>query len=317
MPPLSPDITAENLPDKTREHAVIAALDIGSNSFHLVIARDVGADFQFLERDKQQIQLAAGLNSDNELTPDTIKRAMGCLDQFNRLIDLYQPTEIRAVATHTLRIASNAEAFIKKASKHFPAPIEVISGTEEARLIYQGVSHLSQVRDSVLVIDIGGGSTEFIIGDNFTERQLRSCPVGCVNLTKEFFGGGKLNKRRLVKLVQAVEKKLKPFRGKYIKLGWEQCLGSSGSIKMIDRMLKEQGYCKRTITLEHLLAMVEQILDFDRLEDICLPGLLPERAMILPAAIGILIAVFKSFGIEEMSYSRGALREGLLYSMIK
>lgn len=316
MPPLSPDIAIQKPSNKTSEQPVIAALDIGSNSFHLVIARHVGTAFQFLERDKQQIQLAAGLSDDNELTPATIKRAMGCLDRFSRLIDRYKPTRIRAVSTHTLRVANNAGAFVRRAREHFPAPIEIISGKEEARLIYQGVSQLSQIRDSVLVIDIGGGSTEFIVGDNFTERQSLSCPVGCVNLTQEFFPEGKLDKRRFAQLVQAVENKLSPYREQFVNSGWERCLGSSGSLRMIDRILREQGIGKPTVTFEFLLKMVDRILMFDHLDDIRLPGLLPERTRIFPAAVGLLVAAFKCFGIEEISYTRGALREGLLFSMI-
>lgn len=316
MPPSSPDIATQTPSNKISEQPVIAALDIGSNSFHLVVARLEGEDIHFLERDKQQIQLAAGLGDDNELTPATIGRAMRCLDRFSRLIDRYQPARIRAVSTHTLRIANNAAAFVEQAREHFPAPIEIISGNEEARLIYQGVSQLSQIRDSVLVIDIGGGSTEFIIGDNFTERQLLSCPVGCVNLTQEFFPDGKFDKRQFAQLVQAVENRLNPYRERFVQTGWERCLGSSGSLRMIDRIVKEQGVNTSTVTLEFLLKTVDQILMFDHLDDIRLPGLIPERTQIFPAAVGLLVAAFKCFGIEEISYTRGALREGLLFSMI-
>lgn len=309
------DFAPANAPEQNTEQPVIAALDIGSNSFHLVVARYVEGDFQFLEREKQQIRLAAGLDQHSRLSEAAIERAMVCLEQMSQLVQKHQPVRIRAVATHTLRVAKNAEQFLQLAKKRFPVPIEVVSGIQEAKLIYQGVSHLSDVRSPALVIDIGGGSTEFIIGANFQERQLRSCPIGCINLTKEFFANGKINKRRMIKLVEKAEHLIAPFRERYTKLGWEQCLGSSGSIKMIDRILKEEGYRKRTITLEHLLTIGEQLLAFDRLDEIRLPGLFADRAAILPAALGILIAAFKSLGIDQMTFSRGALREGLLYTM--
>lgn len=309
--------TSENFPAQFNRSSIIAALDIGSNSFHLVIARQANGNFQFLERAKQQIQLAAGLDQGNNLNAETIDRAMICLTEFSKLIHQYQPAQIKAVATHTLRIANNAETFLGRAKECFPTPIKIISGHEEAQLIYQGVAHLSNIQDRLLVIDIGGGSTEFVIGSDFHAQLMHSTPVGCINLTQQFFPDSKLNRERLFNLVDAVEHQLAPFCEQYVQSGWTQCLGASGSIRVIDRILKEDGYRKRTITFEHLDNICDQILAFDRLQDIKLPGLLPERAAILPAAVGILMAAFKSFGIEQMNYTRGALREGLLYSLIK
>jgi len=309
------DFAPASAPHQYGEQPVVAALDIGSNSFHLVIARYVDGDFQFLERQKQQVRLADGLDSHGCLSGAAIKRAMACLDQMAEQVSAYQPAQVRAVATHTLRTASNAEQFLQLAVAHFPVPIEVISGIQEAKLIYQGVAHLSNIRRPALVIDIGGGSTEFIIGADFQERQLRSCPVGCINLTKRFFSNGKIDPSRMIQLVETTQQLIAPFRDKYINMGWQHCLGSSGSIKVIDKMLKAQGYRKRIITLEHLLATGEQLMSFTSLDQIQMPGLDAERATILPAALGILIAAFKSLGIEQMTYSRGALREGLLYSV--
>lgn len=303
-------------PCGTLHASTLAALDIGSNSFHLVIARRVNTDFQFLEREKVQIQLAAGLNHKNELEATTVDQAMKCLNRFSEVIKRYQPDATRAVATHTLRIASNSKQFIKAAQNHFPVPIEIVSGTEEARLIYQGVAHLSNIREQTLVIDIGGGSTEFIIGADFKELKLRSCTFGCINLTREFFPDGVITKKHYRRLIDKVYDEVDTFRASYLQTGWRHCLGSSGSIRMIDRILKERGYRKRTITLDHLIDMKNELLSFETLDQISMPGLTEDRTAILPAAVGILIAVFKSLGIEHMSYCKGALREGLLYSMI-
>lgn len=292
---------------------VVAALDVGSNSFHMVIAKRVGNDFQILERPKQQVQLAAGLDADSNLDEAAFKRAYQCLDEFAAYLEGVAPENIKAVATHTLRIAHNADEFLKGALKHFPVPIRVISGLEEARLIYQGVVHISDIHRQVLVVDIGGGSTEFAIGREMVEKQIHSAPIGCVNLTKRYFADGRLSLRRFGDIEREVARELEAFRDEYLKTGWELCLGSSGSIKSIMQILKEDGFQKRSITLEHLLNLKEQILSFQTLTDVSLSGLQENRAEILPAAIAMLIAIFKSLEIQRLEYSRGALREGLLY----
>ena len=310
------DPSAESLPINSEENPVLAALDIGSNSFHIVVARRVGTDFQILERLKEQVQLAAGLDKDLVLDDAATKRAIKCLDNFSGLLKDIPPENIRAVATHTLRVAQNADGFLAKAAKHFPVPIQVISGTEEARLIYKGVSHISDIKRQMLVMDIGGGSTEFVIGSEFKEKRLCSQPIGCVNLTKTCLGDGKISNSRFIQMVERSEKEIEKFRKAYLKTGWELCLGSSGSIKTVSRILKAEGYNKRSITIDHLFNIRERLLDFKCLEDVGIEGVVPARARILPAAVAILIAAFKLLEIERMEYSRGALREGLLYDMI-
>ncbi len=295
---------------------VLAALDIGSNSFHLVIARRVGKDFQVLQRLKEQVQLAAGLDENLVLDRFATKRAMHCLDQFSAHLANIPIENIRAVATHTLRVATNADAFLKAATGHFPVPIRVVSGTAEARLIYRGVAHISDIERQVMIVDIGGGSTEFIIGANFTEQSLRSTPMGCVNLSRTYLADGKLSGKRFNRMVAAAEQEIQPFRKAYLKTGWDLCLGSSGSIKAVARILKAEGYHKCSITLDHLLDIRQRILQFKCVSDISIEGLPPSRSKILPPAVAILIAVFKQLEIDRMEYSRGALREGLLYEMV-
>ena len=218
------------------------------------------------------------------------------------------------VATHTLRIATNAQTFIDRAAAHFPAPIEIITGTQEARYIYQGVSHISDIRQPLLVIDIGGGSTEFIVGKDFKEEVIRSRPLGCVNMTQKFFPDRRLTHLGFTRLMNHAAADFATFKDEFIKRGWTLCMGSSGSIKAIDYILKEDGYQKRSITLEHLLALRDRAFEFETIDEIDLPGLPDKRGPILPAAIAILLGAFKTLGIERMEYSRGALREGLLYS---
>ena len=300
----------------TEANPLFAALDIGSNSFHMVVARRVGNDFQILESLKQQVQLAAGLDAKFLLDKASIKRAISCLNEFRQYLAGVPEKNVRAVATHTLRVSQNTEQFIAQAAEAFPAPINVISGIEEARLIYKGVAHISDLPQQILVVDIGGGSTEFIIGSDFAERRLRSQPIGCVNLTKTFMADGKLTNSRFLKMVDFAEKGIEKFRSEYLRTGWELCVGSSGSIKTVSRILKAEGYHKRSITIDHLLNIRQRILEFEELADIEIEGLNPSRATILPAAVAILIAAFKLLEIERMEYSRGALREGLLYDMI-
>jgi len=282
----------------------------------MVIARRVGNDYQILEKFKEQVRLAEGLQDDLRLDQDAFKRAFDCLDTFSAGIRDIAPDHILAVATYTLRTATNAQDFIDQAKAHFPAPIQIISGEHEAHLIYQGVTHISDIHDQVLVIDIGGGSTEYIIGREFDEIALKSCPVGCINLGKQFFDDGKLSQSQFDAAEQSVRDEISGFLQSYLDIGWKLCLGSSGSIKAISRILKAQGFHKRSITLEHLRSLKQQLIDFKRLDKINIEGLSESRASILPAAVAILIASFDCLQIDRLEYSRGALREGLLYEMI-
>ena len=282
----------------------------------MVIARRVGNDFQVLEKFKCQVRLAEGLQADLQLDQAAFNRAFRCLDEFSQGLQDIPPDHLRAVATYTLRTATNADDFIQQALAHFPAPIEIISGQQEAHLIYQGVTHISDIHDQVLVIDIGGGSTEYIIGREFEEIALNSCPVGCINLGKSHFSNGKLNAENFKAAEGDVKTCIATFADFYRAAGWKFCLGSSGSIKAIARILKAQGFHKRSITLDHLLALKAQLIEFKQLDRIEIEGLSDSRAAILPAAVAILIASFESLHIDRMEYSRGALREGLLYEMI-
>ena len=191
------------------------------------------------------------------LSEAAIARGLTCLDDFSRYLMGVPCENIHAVATHTLRIAVNADTFIDRATTRFPAPIEIITGTQEARYIYQGVSHISDIRQPLLVIDIGGGSTEFILGRDFKESIIRSRPLGCVNMSKQFFPDGRLTHRGFTRLMDHAAADFATFKDEFIKRGWTLCMGSSGSIKAIDCILKEDGYQKRSITLEHLLTLRE------------------------------------------------------------
>lgn len=293
----------------------IAAIDLGSNSFHMVVAKVIDQDLQLISKHKQRVRLSEGLDADNHLSEAYICRGLDCLTMFAERVKDFQAKNVRIAATQTLRQAVNADEFIRRAAEIIPFPIEVISGEEEARLIYLGVAHTQTVSHSKLVVDIGGGSTEFVIGKEFDAELTHSIAMGSATFTKRFFSTTQLSRHNFVIASLAAEQELEPVRKKYVQKGWEIALGSSGSIKLIRDAMIKLGHPDGIITQKRL----DKLLD-----KLCLPSpaslslidALPEdKQPILPAALSILLAVFRSFNIKEMHYSEGALREGLLYEM--
>lgn len=192
-------------------------------------------------------------------------------------------------------------------------PIEIISGQEEARLIYQGVAHTQHIEGQVLVVDIGGGSTELIIGEGFEHKALTSRKMGCVSFTQSFFGNGKLGEKAFNAAVLEAQHQLAPIINQYRKLGWQSCLGSSGSIRTVRDVLQGEEWTDGAITLAGLERLKEEMLKHKRVDQLKLAGLTEERQGVFAAAVAILLGLFTSLPIERMEYSDGALREGLLY----
>jgi len=218
---------------ESREVNKVAALDIGSNSFHLVVARIVAGSVQILHRVKQKVRLAEGLDDDNILSDEAMERGLKMLRIVAESLRGFEPDSVRIVATHTLRKAKNAHHFINAAKDILPYPVEVISGVEEARLIYSGVAHTNHADGQQLVVDIGGGSTEFVIGEGFNPLICRSLQMGCVSYTKRFFPDGELKNKSFDLAITAAEQELEFIQGKYRKLGWVQCIGTSGTIRSL------------------------------------------------------------------------------------
>ncbi|MEJ6105297.1 exopolyphosphatase, partial [Aeromonas salmonicida] len=215
--------------------------------------------------------------------------------------------------TYTLRRASNAREFVREAASVLNHPIEIISGQEEARLIYQGVAHTQHIEGQVLVVDIGGGSTELIIGEGFDHKALTSRKMGCVSFTQHFFANGKLSEKAFNAAVLETQHQLAPIINQYRKLGWQSCLGSSGSIRTVRDVLQGEGWTDGSITLAGLERLKREMLDHKRVDQLKLAGLTEERQEVFAAAVAILLGLFTSLPIERMEYSDGALREGLLY----
>lgn len=295
------------------DNSLYAAVDLGSNSFHMVIARLNEGRMQIIDRLKERVRLAEGMDEQRRMSDEAMARGLDCLSLFAERLTNIKPDQIRIAGTYTLRRASNARAFVSEAAKVLNHPIEIISGQEEARLIYQGVAHTQHVEGQVLVVDIGGGSTELIIGEGFEHRALTSRKMGCVSFTQSFFANGKLSEKAFNNAVLEAQHQLAPIINQYRKLGWQSCLGSSGSIRTVRDVLQGEEWTDGSITLAGLERLKAEMLKHKKVDQLRLAGLTEERQGVFAAAMAILLGLFTSLPIERMEYSDGALREGLLY----
>ncbi|MDI3428846.1 exopolyphosphatase [Aeromonas sp. V90_14] len=295
------------------DNSLYAAVDLGSNSFHMVIARLTEGRLQIVDRIKERVRLAEGMDGQRRMSAEAMTRGLDCLALFAERLTNIKPDQIRIAGTYTLRRASNAREFVSEAAKVLNHPIEIISGQEEARLIYQGVAHTQHIEGQVLVVDIGGGSTELIIGEGFDHKALTSRKMGCVSFTQSFFANGKLSEKAFNNAVLEAQHQLAPIINQYRKLGWQSCLGSSGSIRTVRDVLQGEEWTDGAITLAGLERLKQEMIRHKRVGDLKLAGLTEERQEVFAAAVAILLGLFTSLPIERMDYSDGALREGLLY----
>jgi exopolyphosphatase / guanosine-5'-triphosphate,3'-diphosphate pyrophosphatase len=298
-------------------HELIAAVDLGSNSFRLQVGRVAGNLIYPLDSLKESVRLAAGLTPEKALDGASQLRALDALSRFGERLRGFDVKTVRAVATNTLRVAKNAPQFLPEAEAALGFPIEVIAGREEARLIYLGVAHsLANPRTQQLVVDIGGGSTEFIIGRHFKPLQLESLYMGCVGFSLRFFPGGRVDKASMRDAELAACKELQTIVHPYRATGWEEAVGSSGTAKALVDLLEQNGLSSGGITrdgLEALRTMLVRAGDATRLQ---LDGLRADRIPVLPGGLAIMSAVFKELGLERMVFSEGALRLGVLYDLL-
>ena len=298
-----------------RQQPILAAVDLGSNSFRLQVARVEGDQLYMLDGLREPVRLAAGLTADKYLDAEAQQRALTALGRFaERLRDL--PREaVRAVGTNSLRVAKNAADFIPQAEHTLGFPIEVIAGHEEARLIYLGVAHgLPQSKHNRLVMDIGGGSTEFIIGNGLTPLKLESLYMGCVSFSSRFFPDGKITKQNLKQAELAARIELQTIVADY-KGQWQQALGSSGTARAIAEILELNGYSKGGITREGLDKLRAHLLNAGDVQKLNLQGLRPDRIPTLTGGFAIMYAAFCELDITYMDAALGALREGVLYDL--
>ena len=295
---------------------ILAAVDLGSNSFRLQIARVEGDQLYMLDGLREPVRLAAGLTADKHLDAEAQQRALAALGKFaERLRDLPRDA-VRAVGTNSLRVAKNAADFIPQAEQVLGFPIEVIAGLEEARLIYLGVAHgLPQSLDNRLVIDIGGGSTEFIIGNGLTPLKMESLYMGSVSYSSRFFPDGKITRQNLKQAELSARLELQAIAADY-RGQWEYAFGSSGTAKVLDEILLLNGYSESGISREGLEKLRAHLLKAGDTQKLDLSGLRPDRVLALAGGFAIMYAAFCELEIVQMQPALGALREGVLYDLL-
>jgi exopolyphosphatase/guanosine-5'-triphosphate,3'-diphosphate pyrophosphatase len=321
------------------EGRIVAAADLGSNSFHMVVARWADGRLHVVDKLRERVALAAGLDADRRLTPDAEERALDCLRRFGERLRHMDAANVRAVGTNTLRKMKRSRQFLERARHALGHGIDIIPGREEARLVYLGVAHdvahavsdlplfddalgarsASDLGDPAgrrLVVDIGGGSTECVVGDGLEILQSDSLFMGCVSYTQRFFPEGKLTRKAMDHARLAALRELAPIRVAFSDSGWVQAIGSSGTILAIERIVTECGWSERHITAKSLRKLRKHIQSAGAVKDLDLVGLSDDRRLVIAGGVAVLCGVFDSLGIDVMETSQSALREGVLHDLL-
>ena len=302
----------EPLPDGS----LLAAIDLGSNSFHLIIAKVEHGEVRPVEALAEKVQLGAGVEN-RRLSQEAIDRGLECLSRFAQLLESVEPERIRVVGTNALRVAKNRSDFTRPARRILGTKVDVIYGREEARLVYLGVAHsLADDAQSRLVIDIGGGSTEFIIGERFEPRRLESLQMGCVSYAGSCFPKNKISKDNYRNAYDRARVEVSHIRHAFNSRHWEECVGSSGTLQAIETILSLNGWGEGGIDRKGLTKLEKNLLKFKNMDAIELEGLEEKRRNVIVPGVAITTALFDILGIEQMRTSKGALREGVIYDLM-
>ncbi|MBO1254593.1 guanosine-5'-triphosphate,3'-diphosphate pyrophosphatase [Alteromonas sp. 5E99-2] len=306
---------APSLSEHYRNGEYFAAVDLGSNSFHMVVVHVVSGNVQIVSKIKQKVRLASGLDNEMVLSEESMSRGLSCLETFSERLQDIPSSNIKVVATATLRLARNAGTFIDRAETILNHKLRVISGEEEARQIYLGVAYTSANQGNMLVIDIGGASTEIILGNDMHPIYLRSLDMGCVTVMDRFFLNGTITaanfeqaKRHAKSLISGVSQSILCF-------DWSYCLGASGTPQAITEILVSRGISD-AIRLDYLYKLEQECIACAHIDALDVTGLEESRKAIFPSGLAILIGLFECLQIKEMNISGGALREGLIYGML-
>ncbi len=300
-----------------KTYDTLAAVDLGSNSFRLEVARVAGDQLYPLDSLKETVRLAGGLVADKQLDEATQTRALACLQRFGERLRGLSPETVRCVGTSTLRIARNADAFIRQAEAALGHPIEIVAGREEARLIYLGVAHsLPASPDRRLVVDIGGGSTELIIGHGLKPHERESLHMGCVNFSQRFFAGGAIDKAALKAAEVAARVEAEIIAKEFSKANWQQAIGSSGTARALREILEQNGWSARGITADGLAQLRAQFIKAGHVDALELPGLSRDRRPVIAGGFAIMAGLFAELEIEQMDVAETAMREGILYDLL-
>jgi exopolyphosphatase/guanosine-5'-triphosphate,3'-diphosphate pyrophosphatase len=306
---------------------LVAAVDLGSNSFRMLVAQVVktpsGTQLRPIDTLRESVRLAAGLTDNKLLGNDAYQRGISAIRRFGERIRGFDPANVRAVATNTLRVAKNAPHFIQEAEGALGFPIEVIAGVEEARLIYIGAAHeVPAVQGNRLVVDIGGGSTELIIGKGYEPKLMESLYIGCVSHSLRFFPKGNVDSHAFKEAELAARREIQVISGAYLNAGWKQVIGSSGTARALAELIAENNFNGQKdgtdglITRDGLRAMKKHLLKYEHINQVELPGLKDDRRSVWPGGLAIMIAVFDELGIESMEVTDAALRIGVLYDLL-
>jgi exopolyphosphatase/guanosine-5'-triphosphate,3'-diphosphate pyrophosphatase len=296
---------------------VLAAVDLGSNSFHLVVARYSHGQLVVIDRLREMVRLGAGVDADGRLDKQVAARALACLERFGQRLRDMRAGSVRVVGTNALRIARRKQAFLERAREALGHPIEIISGMEEARLIYSGVAHtLPAEPGRRLVIDIGGGSTELAVGEGYEPQLLESLKLGCVTWSQRHFADERISPKRLERARLAARLEIEPFQARFLKLGWESVVGSSGTVRAIGEVLRERHPGALAILAEQLDALLADLGRVGHCRELEYLALTEERRPVFAAGVVILAELFDALGLEQMRLAEGALRDGLLHDMV-
>lgn len=303
----------------------MAAVDLGSNSFRLIVGRveetPSGSPIYQVDALREPVRLAAGLSRDKFLDRASQLRGWDALKRFGERLRDFHPDHVRAVATNTLRVAKNADEFLAEAQNALGFPIEVIAGREEARLIYAGAAHsVPASAGKRLVVDIGGGSTEFIIGSHYTPIHMESLYIGCVSHSRQFFAAGNVDEYSMRQAELAAKREIEIISSEYKQTGWDQAIGSSGTARALAELIEANGFNDPGIThgisrggLERLKKALIKAENVNRLKLIALKA---DRIPVLAGGLSIMLGVFEELGIEYVDTTDGALRLGVLYDLL-
>ena len=302
---------------ETHQPEIIAAVDLGSNSFHMIVGELRHGQLAIIDRIKETVRLAEGLSPKGDLSGDARQRALDCLSRFGERLRDMRAGSVRAAGTSTIRRAREDTSFMSEAEALLGHPIEVISGIEEARLVYTGVMHSLPPTDGMrLVTDIGGGSTEVILGQGAAPNTLESLHMGCVSMTERFFPDGILTRERFNYARMAARLELRPIKAFFRGATGIEAIGTSGTILSTENVARELGLAETGITLDTIETLIDRVLTFDNISELSLNGLSDRRAQVWPGGLSILAELFTALRIDEMRISDGAVREGLLYDLL-
>lgn len=297
---------------------VIAAVDLGSNSFHMIVGELRHGQLTIIDRLRETVRLAEDLSAGGDISVAARSRALDCLARFGERLRDMHANSVRAAGTSTLRRAREDSGFIGAAEAALGHPIEILPGLEEARLIYQGVVHSLPLNEGMrLVADIGGGSTELILGQGSRPHALESLHLGCVGLTERYFPGGEVSPEAFDAARIAARLELRPVKSFFRDVENIEAIGSSGTMRATEAVASQLGLIDgRGLTLAAVEALIQRVLEFTNVDEIDLPGLSQRRAQVWPGGLAIVAELFVALRISELRVSDGALREGLLYDLL-